>query len=157
MLKALVFAIFLTPFISCTNELKDEKRGLHVTYNGLEPKAIELFADQVPKESKTISFGQELTVHFKGIDDFSTTGEKKVLFGGEVSVIDSANNVLFHVPDYFKKYDLNGVDQKDAETIKLNLIIGKPLLPGNTFRYLFRIWDKKSDKELKGNLEFEVI
>ena len=72
-------------------------------------------------------------------------------------MVDSANNILFHVPDYFKKYELNGVNKSDAESIKLNLIIGKPLLPGNTFRYLFRIWDKKSDKELKGNLLLEVI
>ena len=56
-----------------------------------------------------------------------------------------------------KKYDLTGVSPSDAQSLKFNIRLGKPIKKGETYRFLFKLWDKKSDKELKGNIELIVI
>lgn len=156
-MKYLVFFVLFFVVFSCQKDIKNDQVGLNVTSKGLAPKNVILFENMKQKSDKNIKFGSQLTVELNGIDDFESNKENRVFPGGENSVVDENMNVIFFVPDYFKKYEFTGVSVEDAAKLKFNLTIGKPMEIGKKYHFLFKVWDKKSKKELKGNLEFDVI
>jgi hypothetical protein len=157
MVKKTAISIFLVLFlISCTSDIANQYTGLYVKSNGLYPKQVNAFDNQILKNDKTIGFGHELTIEINGIDDFVKDENGKVFPGGENTLVSGDSSVIYYVADYFKKYDLAGVNPEDAEKLKFNLRIGKPMEVGNTYHFLFKLWDKRSDKELKGNIELVV-
>lgn len=156
-MKEFYSLIFVIVFNACQSQYKDETIGLYVDFKGLEAENVKAFIQHVPKTDKTIRFGQELNVEVSGIADFTPIGEGYVLPNAEYAVSDKDGNLVFVQSDQFKKYGDKGVTQSDAENIKFNLTIGKPLEPNKTYYFLFRIWDQRSDKELKGNIELNVL
>jgi hypothetical protein len=143
--------------MACKSNYQDSKKGLYIDYLGLEPKSINVLVNQTPSQNKNINYGDEVTIVVDGIDDFTKISETHVLPGAEYAVSDEEGNVVSFFPDLFKKYGETGVPMEDAGKLKLNLVIGKPMEHGKVYYYLFRIWDKKSDKELKGNIELNVL
>ncbi|AWW00195.1 hypothetical protein [Arcticibacterium luteifluviistationis] len=150
-------AFFSLIVLSCNSDIKNESIGLFVTASGLNPTAVNVYSNQSLKADKEIAFGSELTVEILGVDNFKKDKNGQVFIGGENSLIDKDDNVIYFVEDYFKKYDLTGVSAADAEKLKFNIRVGKPMKPGETYRFLFKLWDKKSDKLLKGNVLLNVI
>lgn len=155
--KLLSLAFFSLIILSCNSGIKNESIGLFVTTSGLKPTTVNVYSNQSLKVDKNIKFGSELTVEILGVNDFKKDKNDQVFIGGENSLIDKDENVIYFVEDYFKKYDLTGVSAADAEKLKFNIRVGKPMKPGETYRFLFKLWDKKSDKELKGNIELIII
>ncbi len=143
--------------ISCNSDITNEQIGLFVKTSGLKPTTINAYENQTMKLNKNINFGSELTIEILGIDDFKKGDTGQVFIGGENTLIDKDEKVIYYIEDYFKKYDLTGVRPADAEKLKFNIRVGKPMVKGETYRFLFKLWDKKSDKELKGNIELIVI
>jgi hypothetical protein len=152
-LKILFLSLFL---IGCNADVINERIGLFVKTKGLNPEQVNAYANQALKADKGIGFGEELTIEILGIDDFRTDENGRVFPGGENTLVDSDDNVIYYVEDYFKKYELTGVSTKDAKSLKFNLRVGKPMTKDSSYRFLFRLWDKKGKKELKGNIELLV-
>lgn len=155
--KKLNLAALAILLVACNKDISNGRIGLYVKSDGLSPSQVSAYEDQVLKKDKSIRFGRELTIEILGVDDFKKDQNGHVFPGGENSLVDEDNKVLYFVPDYFKKYDLSGVSPEDAQKLKFNLRVGKPMEKGKTYHFLFRLWDKKSDKELKGNIELNVI
>ncbi|MGR3810686.1 hypothetical protein [Jiulongibacter sp. NS-SX5] len=151
--------ILLTVFFiyACKSNFEDEKIGLYIDYKGLTSESIQVFQNQIPLNNKRHALGDQITINIKGIDDFKKLESGFVNPGAEYAISDSSGNLLTFIPDLFKKYGETGVPAKDAEDLKLNLTLGQPMKPGNTYYYLFRIWDKQSKKELKGNIELNIV
>ncbi len=149
-LKLSFLSIFL---ISCNTEISNEQIGLYVKTDGLRPEQVNAYINQALKRDKAIGLGEELTIEILGIDDFKADKKGSVFPGGENTLVDYDNNVIYYVEDFFKKYELSGVSVKDAKSLKFNIKAGKPMIKDSTYRFLFKLWDKKSDKELKGNIE----
>ncbi len=141
---------------ACSNKMTNETIGLYVDYKGLTPDQIHVYVNQLPKTNKRINFGDELTIEVLGIDDFKNMENGNVLPGGEFAVSDEFGNVVYGSTNLFEKYGDVGVKPEDARQLKFNLTAGKPMEKGKTYFYLFRLWDKNTEKELKGNLELEV-
>lgn len=155
--KPLSFAVIVLSLVACKNKYKDTSKGLYIDYMGLKAESIDVLVNQKPPQNKNFNYGDEVTIVVDGIDDFTKISDTNVLPGAEYAVSDEEGNVISFFPDLFKKYGETGVTKEDAGKLKLNLIIGKPMQHGKTYYYLFRIWDKKSDKELKGNIELNVL
>jgi hypothetical protein len=157
MVKKIAISIFFgSVLFSCTHDIVNEHTGMYIKTNGLHPEQVNAFDNQIIKNDKTISFGHELTIEILGVDDFVRDENGKVFPGGENVLVSGDSTVIYYVPDYFKKYELTGVNPEDAAKLKFNLRIGKPMEKGETYNFLFKLWDKKSDKELKGNIVLEV-
>ncbi|MCP9767751.1 hypothetical protein EGI22_07485 [Lacihabitans sp. LS3-19] len=150
----LFFNVF---FVSCSKDLSNDELALYIKYAGLNPQEVKVLANSKEILKNEIKFGQQLTIELNGIDDFEVDKFNFVHPGGENSVVDEDNNVIYFVEDYFNKYGDKGVSPENAEALKFNLTIGKPMIPGKSYHFLFKIWDKLNKKELKGNMEIKVI
>ncbi|MCR9063747.1 MAG: hypothetical protein NXI00_07260 [Cytophagales bacterium] len=148
--------IFFSILTGCQSKITDERLGLYIDYKGIKPKTVRVLQNQQIKTDKNIGFANFLTIEILGIDSFEKLSSGKVLPGAEYAVVDEKQNIIYITKDLFTKYGLIGVPEKDAASLKLNLTIGKPMEVGKKYFFLFRIWDKNSDKELKGNLELNV-
>lgn len=160
MKKYTVYSLFFIQtllLLSCNQDISNEKLGLYVKNSGLSPDEVKVFVNSQIIHINEIKYGQQLTIQIDGIDDFEKDNNNFVHPGGENSVVDEQNNVIFYVEDYFKKYGAKGVSFEDAKALKFNLTIGKPMEAGKKYHFLFRIWDKLNKKELKGNMEIIVI
>ena len=149
-----LLCIFL---LGCGGKIENKKIGLYVDKKGLKPETLTVFRNQQLKENKNVSFGDQLTIEVNGIDDFKMISKTHCLPGAEYAVADENGDLVYLTKDLFTKYASNGVNIEDAKSLKLNLTIGKPMEVGKKYFFLFRIWDKNSDKELKGNLELNVL
>ncbi|UBM60842.1 hypothetical protein LAG90_09365 [Marinilongibacter aquaticus] len=148
---------FVLLFGSCQHKKFDnEAIKLYITTNGLQPESVQVFDNQSPKKGIEIGWGHQITIQINGIDDFEIKGDQRVFPGGEFGLVDENGEIIYAQTDILKKYNLTGVKPEDAKQLKFNLGIGKPMERGKTYHYLFRLWDKKSDKELKGNIELLV-
>ncbi len=154
--KFLLFLSLLT-FLACKHNIENSELGLYITDLGLSPEHALVMDDFNHKTNKEISFGHQLTIEIQNLSGFTKLPSGNVLAGVENSVIDEKNKVIFHVSDYFLKFGDKGVSMEDSKKIKINLTIGKPMERGKKYFMLFRIWDKKSGKEMKGNIELNVI
>lgn len=150
------FFLVLVIQSGCSNKLKDEPLGLYVDYKGLKADRVLVYANQVPKKSREIKFGDELNVEILGITDFKPREDGRVMPDAEYAVSDEFGNVLFLQNNFFKKFKETGVSQGDAAKLKLNLVVGSPMERGKSYYFLFRIWDQLSQKELKGNIQLDV-
>ncbi|KPM47844.1 hypothetical protein [Jiulongibacter sediminis] len=156
-LRPFNFVVLISILAGCTSTYKDDAKGLYIDYKGLKAESINVLVNQTPQKSKNFNYGDEITVVVDGIDDFKMISDSNVLPGAEYAVSDEEGNVVSFFPDLFTKYGEVGVSAEDAKKLKLNLVVGQPMEHGKTYYYLFRIWDKKSDKELKGNIEVNVL
>ena len=143
--------------LSCGGRIENKKIGLYVDKNGLKPETLRVLSNQQLKQDKNVSFGDQLTIEVLGIDDFEMISKTNCLPGAEYAVSDEQGELVYLTKDLFTKYASKGVNIEDAKLLKLNLSIGKPMEQGKKYFFLFRIWDKNSDKELKGNLELNVL
>lgn len=76
--------------------------------------------------------------------------------GASEKILTSAGRVVVSADDIFKEQELTGLDAKDSKVISLSALITQADPGINDFEVQFRIWDKKSDGEVKGKYFFSL-
>ena len=97
--------------------------------------------------------GEELDFVLTGIDGFSVQNNI-VKIGAGMTVKNQTGDAILEYTDLFKNDD--SYDLKEAETLRLNLKIGDPIVSGNTYQWTIKVWDKVSGKELNATCSLEV-
>ena len=106
-----------------------------------------------PLTSNQVKVGEELDFVLTGVDGFFVQNGK-VKIGARMVVRNQSGDAVLEYTDLFKDDDT--YDVKEAETLRLNLKVGDPMVSGTTYLWTIRIWDKSSQKELNASCSLEV-
>lgn len=80
----------------------------------------------------------------------------KSFIGASERILTPAGKVVVAADDIFKDQGLTGMDAKDAKEISLSAMITEADPGLNDFEVQFRVWDKRSNAEVKGKYYFSL-
>ena len=80
----------------------------------------------------------------------------KSFIGASERILTSAGRVVVSADDIFKDQEVTGMDARDTKEISLSAVITEADPGLNNFEVQFRVWDKKSNGEVKGKYYFSL-
>ena len=98
--------------------------------------------------------GVKLKQAYLADTDNKTLAENKAAVGERI--LTSAGRVVVSADDIFKDQELSVMDARDTKEISLSAVITEADPGLNNFEVHFRVWDKKSNGEVKGKYKFSL-
>ena len=83
-------------------------------------------------------------------------GNGKSFIGASEKILTSAGRVVVSADDVFKNQEVIGMNARDTKEISLSVVITEADPGLNNFEVQFRVWDKKSNGEVKGKYYFSI-
>jgi|GEM_PF-2090655 len=127
--------------------------GIKTTMNGLSCPRIYILSNG-PLLTNKVKEGQKLDFVFNGMEGYQVQDDSTATVGASVIVRNKAGENVMEYADIFKDY--GPVSATDAKVIKADLTIGKPILPGQTYTWIVRIFDKSNNKSLESSVDIDV-
>lgn len=128
--------------------------GIKSVSKGLTFKNIYI-VDDAPLRTNVVAVGTKITFVLMGIAGYTPDAANLVNIGMQVLVRDAEGVNLMEYSDLFKNY--GAVDADKANTLTSYLTIGDPLLPGKTYTWYIKVWDKGTNKYLETTAMIEVV
>ncbi len=177
-LKLFHFLLWCMLFCSChftTNDKKAEVKTKSVTsadnttLNGaiikndidLEATGVKLKeaylvdANYKPLTENKAGVGEKIYLVIK-MDTGWVKENGKSFIGASEKILTSAGRVVVSADDIFKDQETTGLDVADTKEISLSALITQADPGLNNFEVRFRVWDKKSNGEVKGKYNFSL-
>jgi hypothetical protein len=127
--------------------------GIRTTAKGLSCPRIYIFSDG-PLVNNKVKESQELDFIFSGLSGFQVGTDSTVSVGASVIVKNKAGENIMEYPDIFKDYGT--VSATDATIIKADLTIGSPILPGQVYTWVVKIYDKNNNNSIESTADIDV-
>ena len=80
----------------------------------------------------------------------------KSFIGASEKILTSSGRVVVSADDIFKDQEVTGIDARNTKEISLSAVITEADPGLNDFEVRFRVWDKKSNGEVKGKYYFSL-
>ncbi len=162
-MKKVIFifsAVLALTLIGCEADFskginKDYKTGISVTNDGLSFDEYYLSVNGERLENNEVKLGEKVYLNFTGVDGFEEVNGA-VFPGAAMQVTDRDGNQVLQEVDLFADYNTKGVDVADAENLSVSLIVGDPMVAGETYNWKVKFWDKKEAGEIRADLDIEV-
>ena len=132
------------------------KNDIDVDANGIKVKAVYLLnADYKPLAENKAGVGEKIYLIVR-MDTGWVKENGKFFIGASERILTSGGRVVVSADDIFKEQELTGLDAEDAKVIS-NAALLTQADPGiNKFEVQFRVWDKRSNAEVKGKYFFSL-
>lgn len=127
--------------------------GITKKSNGLTFSSVYLFDQAVLKNNK-IKEGDKVTFVFTGVGGYTPDENNLVKIGMQVRLLDADNVALIEYEDMFRDY--GPVDATRARTLTTYLTVSDPMMPGNSYTWYVKVWDKGTDKSMEASVVIEV-
>lgn len=134
---------------------KDFKTGISVSNDGLTFEEYYLSVDGERLDNNKVQVGDKVYLNFAGVDGFAEV-DGAVFPGVSMLVTDRDGNQVIQESDLFAEYNAKGVDPADAKDLSVSLMIGEPMIAGETYNWKVKFWDKKETGEIRADLDIEV-
>ena len=134
---------------------KDFKTGITVTNDGLSYEDYYLAVGDQRLGTSEVSMGDKVYLNFTGVDGF-TEENGKVFPGAAMVVTDRDGKEVLHEDDLFSAYSKDGVDKADAKVMSVSVVVGDPMISGESYNWKVRFWDKKHAGEIRAELDLKV-
>ncbi len=112
-------------------------------------------ADYKPLAENKAAVGEKIYLVIK-MDTGWVKENGKSFIGASEKILTSAGRVVVSADDIFKDQELTGMDAKDTKDINLSALITQADPGLNEFEVRFRVWDKRSNGEIKGKYYFSL-
>jgi hypothetical protein len=131
--------------------------GIDITSNGVKIKSATLKLDggaRVPDDN-VVDLNQKIYLVLELEDNWTIEGGKSFIGAAEKITANNGQELL-NAADLFKDNTLTGFDPTDTKYIQLDAVITKDDPSVSYYNVEFRVWDKKSDAEIKGRYKFYI-
>jgi hypothetical protein len=91
-----------------------------------------------------------------GLDTGWVKENGKSFIGASERILTPSGRVVVAADDIFKDQELTGMNAKDTKEISLSAMITDRGSESNNFEVQFRVWDKRSNGEVKGKYKFSL-
>lgn len=131
-----------------------QQNDLAIHASGLSYKSV-YFVGRNGRNANEALLGGRVGVMVNGLSGLKEV-DGKVFPGAEIIVYDKSGEEKFHSEDVFK--DPKGSNPAEAaERISVYITLTKAELNGNESKWVFRVWDKKSDAYLEADILLKLI
>ena len=132
------------------------KNNIDLDATGVKLKEAYLIdADYKPLTENKAGIGEKIYLVIK-MDTGWVKENGKSFIGASENILTSAGRVVVSADDIFKDQEVTGMDAKDTKEISLSAVITEANPGLNDFEVRFRVWDKKSNGEVKGKYYFSL-
>ena len=132
------------------------KNNIDLDATGVKLKEAYLIdADYKPLTENKAGIGEKIYLVIK-MDTGWVKENGKSFIGASEKILTSAGRVVVSADDIFKDQEVTGMDAKDTKEISLSAVITEANPGLNDFEVRFRVWDKKSNGEVKGKYYFSL-
>lgn len=128
--------------------------GIKKLPGGLTCESAYVISDDI-LETNRVRDGQKLTLVLSGMKGYKTSAEKTVNLGAKVVVKNNAGKNIMEYADLFK--DEGSFEALKAETVTMFLTVGDPILAGQSYTWIVRIWDKANQKWIEVSVPLDVV
>lgn len=131
-----------------------QQGDLKVQTSGLNYKAV-YFVGRNGRKPNEALLGGRIGIMVDGVSGLKVV-DGKVFPGADIKIYDRTGAEVYHSEDVFK--DPEGADPADAaKRISLYLTLTEQKLEGSACKWVFRVWDKKSDAYLEADILLKLI
>jgi hypothetical protein len=109
--------------------------------------------DTKPLTTNHADLGSELYFVASGVKGF-TAKDGRVKMGAGMVLKDAAGNLVLEYTDMLK--DQEDYDEKDSSTLRLNLTLGEPMMSGQDYTWMIKVWDKTTGKKFEASCVIHV-
>ena len=132
------------------------KNNIDLDATGVKLKEAYLVdADYKPLAENKAAVGEKIYIVIK-MDTGWVKENGKSFIGASERILTSAGRVVVSADDIFKDQEATGMDARDTKEISLSAVITEADPGLNNFEVQFRVWDKKSNGEVKGKYYFSL-
>lgn len=132
------------------------KNNVDLDVTGVKLKEVYLAdADLNPIAENKAAVGEKIYLVIK-MDTGWVKENGKSFIGASERILTSTGRVVVSADDIFKADEVSGLDAKDAKQISLSALITQADPGINDFEVQFRVWDKRSNGEVKGKYKFSL-
>ena len=132
------------------------KNDIELDVTGVKLKEAYLVdADYKPLSENKAGVGEKIYLVIK-LDTGWVKENGKSFIGASERILTSAGMVVVSADDIFKDQEATGLDAADTKEISLSALITQADPGLNNFEVQFRIWDKRSNGEVKGKYKFSL-
>lgn len=132
---------------------KDEL-GIKKTSGGLNCESAYVLSGEILTTNK-VKEGQKLTFVLTGMTGYKVSPEKTVSIGAQLILKNQAGKNIVEYADLFK--DQPNVDVVKAGTLTMFFTVGDPIMAGESYTWIVKIWDKGNNKWLEASVPLEVV
>lgn len=152
---ALISSVFLNASCEQKPVYEDPELGLQVFTDKVTFENVAVLVDNQLKTKKATTYGNVITIQIMGAAGFEEKNER-VFVGGEIMLYDENEQVIKEIPDILKQYETSGVTADDIKQISFKMSTGKPLIVGNKYVMIARLWDKSGSGEITCRLLLDI-
>ncbi len=132
------------------------KNNVDLDVTGVKLKEIYLAdAELNPLAENKAAIGEKIYLVIK-MDTGWVKENGKSFIGASERILTSSGRVVVSADDIFKADEITGLDADDAKQVSLSALITQADPGINDFEVQFRVWDKKSNGEVKGKYKFSL-
>jgi hypothetical protein len=132
------------------------KNDIELEVKGVKLKeAFLVDADYNPLAENKTGIGEKIYLVIK-LDTGWVKENGKSFIGASERILTSGGRVVVSADDIFKEKEQTGLDAVDSKEISLSALITQADPGINEFEVQFRVWDKKSEGEVKGKYRFSL-
>lgn len=152
---ALIASVFLNASCEQKPVYEDPELGLQVFTDKVTFENIAVLVDSQLKTKKATTYGNVITVQIMGAAGFEEKNGR-IFVGGEIMLYDDKEQIVKEIPDILKQYETSGVTPEDIKQISFKMSIGKPLIIGEKYTMIARLWDKTGSGEITCRLLLDI-
>ncbi len=134
----------------------DGATGANTRYNGFSVESVYIVdSTDTPMGDNVISLDNTFAIVYEGIEGY--TLENGMAFPGlSLQVTDAAGGFILNEGDLFAN-GTDGYDPDAAAILRGTVTTGKPMKPGETYRCVMRVFDKKNaESEIVTEMDFTI-
>lgn len=132
---------------------KDEL-GIKKTSGGLTCESAYIMSGEILTTNK-VKEGQKLTFVFTGMSGYKISPDKTVNIGAQLILKNRAGKNVVEFGDLFK--DQDNVDVTKAGTLTMYFTVGDPIMAGESYTWIVKIWDKGNNKWIEASVPLDVV
>lgn len=134
---------------------EDEQLGLKIFTEKVTFENVAILTNTSLKTQKETTYGDVITVQIMGAAGFEEKNGR-VFVGGEIMLYNDKEVIIKEIPDILKKYETSGVTPDDIKQISFKMSTGKPLIVGEQYVMVTRLWDKSGNGEINCRLLLDI-
>lgn len=132
------------------------KNDVDLEVTGVKLKEVYLAdADLKPIAENKAAVGEKIYLVIK-MDTGWVKENGKSFIGASERILTSDGRVVVSADDIFKDQEKTGLDATDTKEVSLSALITQADPGLNEFEVQFRVWDKRSNGEVKGKYKFSL-
>ncbi len=144
----------LTASVPVKVVLAKDELGIKKTSGGLNCESAYILSGEILTTNK-VKEGQKLTFVFTGMTGYKVSPNKRVNIGAQLILKNQAGKNVVEYADLFK--DQPEVDVTKARTLTMYFTVGDPIMAGESYTWIVKIWDKGNNKWLEASVPLDVM